>query len=199
VTIQAAPLAGDLLMLLTAAVLLALLVATVVQVVRRRARAAAWLGSALAAVLVVYGAALVGTGVAAGSRQLNPGDTKCFDDWCAAMVGARRDTATERLLVDVRLENRGRGRAMRSNLARAYVEMPGRAPVAPDDGHGLQAFLQPGEHVDVVLAFASPAGDSGARFVVVEGSGGVGPGTFTIGGDGGLFHASAGWPVAPAT
>jgi hypothetical protein len=114
------------------------------------------------------------------------------------MVGARRDGATERLLVDVRLENRGRGRAMRSNLASAYVEVPGRAPVAPDDGHGLQTLLQPGEQVDLVLAFATPVDASGARFVVVEGMGGVGPGTFTIGGEGSPFHARAGWPVASA-
>src|SRR5258706_11676508 len=99
------------------------------------------------------------------------------------MVGRRREAAGP-LMGDGRLENRGRGRAMRSNLASAYVEMPGRGRVAPRDGHGLQAFLQPGEHTDVELAFDAPAGSSGGRFVVVEGADTVSPSTFTIGAEG---------------
>jgi hypothetical protein len=197
VTIQVVPLAGDLAMLLTAAVVLALLVAVAVQLVLRRPRPATRLGAVLAGVVGLYGAVLVGAALAGAPRQLRPGDAKCFDDWCAAMVAARPDVPAGRLLVDVRLENRGRGRAMRADLARAYLEVPGRGAVAPEDGRGLQAFLRPGQQVDVELAFDPPGATSAAaRFVVVEGADTLGPGTFTIGGEGSPLHARAGWPMA---
>jgi hypothetical protein len=195
VTLQTVSLAADLAMLLAAAVLFGLLVATVVQLARRRSRAAAALGCAAGALVVVYGAALVAGGLTAGPRQLRPGDAKCFDDWCAAMVAATPDAAAGTVLVDVQVQNRGRGRAMRANLARAYLELPGGGRVAPRDGSGLLTLLQPGERTDVRLAFTWPGDVRGARFVVVEGGGGLGPGTFEIGGEGSPFHSAAGWPL----
>jgi hypothetical protein len=198
-TTQVVSLAGDLAMLLTAALVVALLVAVAVQLAMRRPAAAARLGAGLLGVVALYGAVLVGAGLTAAPRELRPGDTKCFDDWCAGMVAARRDASAGRLVVDVRLENRGRGRAMRSDLARAYLEMASGGTVAPVDGGGLQAFLQPGQQADVELVFDAPGAASAARFVVVEGADGLSPGTFTIGGEGSPFHARAGWPLGPAT
>jgi hypothetical protein len=194
VTIQTVSLAADLVMLLAAAALIALAVAIAVRLVQRRPRSAARLGFAAGALVVVYGATLVAAGLAGGARQLRPGDTKCFDDWCASMVAARRDAA-DTLLVEVRLENRGRGRAMRADLARAYLEVAGGGQVAPRDGSGLQTLLEPGERADVPLSFPAPADLRGARFVVVEGGGGLGPGTFEIGGESSPFHGVAGWPL----
>jgi hypothetical protein len=196
VTIQAVSQAGDLLMLLTGAILLVIVSWAIVQLARQRTRSLIRLAGVLGGVVVLYGAAVVGAGLASGPRQLKPGDTKCFDDWCAGMVGARQDAVAGRLLVDVRLENRGLGRPMRSDLARAYVEVPGRGSVVPQDGHGLQAVLQPGGHVDVELAFDMASVTPGARFVVAEGVDTIGPGTFTIGDEVSSFHARAGWPLA---
>jgi len=195
VTIQTVSLAADLAMLLTAAALIVLVVAVAVQLVRRRPRSAARLACAAAALVAVYGAALVAAGLVGGTRELRPGDAKCFDDWCAAMVAARPDPAAGTIVVDVQLQNRGRGRAMRSNLARAYLEVPGSGEVAPSDAGGLRTFLQPGQRADVLLSFPAAAGLRGARFVVVEGGGGIGPGTFEIGGEGSPFHGVAGWPL----
>jgi len=194
VTIQTVSALADLLMLLSAAGLVALLVSIAVQLVRRRWRSAAVLGGAAGALAVVYGSVLVGAGLVSGTRELRPGDTKCFDDWCASMVAARPDAAGD-LLVDVRVENRGRGRPMRANLARAYVEVPGGGQVAPLDASGLRTLLQPGEHTDVPLTFRVPSPVRGSRFVVTEGAGQLGPGTFEIGGEGSPFHGIAGWPV----
>ncbi|MGI8564804.1 MAG: hypothetical protein ACR2MZ_14860 [Candidatus Dormibacter sp.] len=194
-TVQVVPLVGDLLVLLTAAIVLVLFTMAIVQLARRRTPAALRLGGVLGGVVVLYGAALVGVGLANGPRQLKAGDSKCFDDWCATMVGARQDVATGRLLVGVRLENRGRGKAMRADLARAYVEGPGGGSVAPQDAHELQVFLRPGEHADVELVFDAAPDTSGRRFVVVEDAETVGPGTFTIGGEGSPFHGKAGWPL----
>lgn len=192
-TIQAVSLIADLAMLLTAAALVALAAAVAVHLARRRGRSAARLACAAGALAAVYGVALVGAGLAGGTRELHPGDAKCFDDWCAAMVAARPDAAAGTVLVDVQLQNRGRGRAMRSNLARAYLELPGGSQVAPRDGSGLHTFLQPGQRTDVPLTFAVPSGQRALRFVVVEGAGGLGPGTFEIGGEGSPFHGVAGW------
>jgi hypothetical protein len=195
VTIQVVSLTADALMLLTAAAVLALAAAATAQAIRRRPRSAALLASAMAALVALYGAALVGAGLASRPQELRAGDAKCFDDWCAAMVGAHRDAATGAWLVDVQVQNRARRQAMRSSLGRAYLEVPGHGTVAPVDGHGLQAFLEPGERVDVQLSFAAPPDARDVRFVVVEGTGGLGPGLFEIGGEGSPFHARAGWPL----
>jgi hypothetical protein len=195
VTIQTVPFAVDAVMLLSALVVLALLAAAGAQAMLRRLRAAAALACVAGAAVVVYGAVDVGVGLASRPVQLRPGDAKCFDDWCAAMVGARRDSTAGTVLVDVRLENRGRGRAMRADLARAYLEVPGRGRVAPADGSPLLALLRAGESQDVELSFAAPPDRPGTRFVVVEGGDGLGPGTFEISGEASPFHARAGWPL----
>jgi hypothetical protein len=195
VTIQTVSLAADALMLLTAAAVIVLVVAAVVNVTRRRPRSAAGLAGAAGVVVLVYGGLLLFAGLASRPQQLGPGDAKCFDDWCAVMTGTRQDPATGALLVDVQLQNRARRQAMRANLARAYLEVPGRQEVAPEDGRGLHAMLQPGQLADVELTFAAPDSLRGVRFVVVEGAGSLGPGTFEIAGEGSPFHARAGWPL----
>jgi hypothetical protein len=194
VTIQTVSPLSDLVMLLSAAVLLGLAAGVVVQLVRRRARSAAALTGVAGALAAIYGALLLGFGLAGGSLQLRPGDTKCYDDWCASMVAAH-PAAAGTLLVDVRLENRGRGRTMRSDLGRAYLETTNGSQVAPLDGSGMQTLLRPGERADVPLSFRLPSGATATRFVVVEGAGELGPGTFEIGGEGSPFHGVAGWPL----
>jgi hypothetical protein len=182
-------------MLLAAAAVAALTLSTVVQLGRGSGRSASLLATGLAAVVAVYGAALVGTGLTSRPQDLRPGAAKCFDDWCAAMLSARQDPAAGTVVVDVQLQNRGRGRAMRSNLARAYLEVQRLAQVPPEDGSPLQTLLQPGQRTDVLLTFPRPPSMDGVRFVVVEGQGGLGPGLFEIGGEGSPFHAKAGWPI----
>jgi hypothetical protein len=194
VTIQTVSFAADAVMLVVAAGLVVLAVTVIVRLVQRRWRSAAGTAGVACAVLVFYCVAMVASALFGGLRQLRPGDGKCFDDWCAGMVAARRDAAAGTLLVDVRLQNRGL-HAMRSNLARAYLELPGGGEIGPRDGSGLQTRLQPGERADVWLTFVVPGGPLAARFVVVEGGGGLGPGTFEIGGEGSPFHSVAGWPL----
>jgi hypothetical protein len=192
--IQVAPSAADAVMLLTAAVVVAGAAGAVGLLARSRLRAAAGLAYATGALIAVYCAVDVGAGLASRPVQLGAGELECFDDWCAGMAGARAG-ASGALLVDVTLENLGRGRAMRSDLARAYLEVPGGGRVAPADGRGLQALLQPGQRATVRLTFPAPPSLHGVRFVVVEGADGFGPGTFEIGGEGSPFHARAGWPL----
>jgi hypothetical protein len=85
-----------------------------------------------------------------------------------------------------------RGEQPPFDLARAYLEVAGRGEVAPLDGSPLRTRLEPGQQVDAELA---PPSHAGMRFVVVEGTGGLGPGTFEIGGEGSPLHSVAGWPL----
>jgi hypothetical protein len=194
VTIQEAPAAPTLLMLLTVASALALAVLTIVQLARRRLRSAGWMGAVLGTVVVVYGAALVGVGTTSRAVQLPAGAAKCYDDWCASMTGARADPAGHTLLVDVTLENRGRGRPMRSNLARAYVADDAHV-IGPRNGQALQSMIDPGRSIPLELAFDLPSGLHDARFVVTEAGAGPGPGMITIGDEDSPFHQRAGWPL----
>ena len=195
-TIQTIPFASDAVMLLTAAALLALAVAALVQLARRRGRAAAGLACTAVAVAAVYTAVDAGVGLSSRPLALAPGDFKCFDDWCASMTGAKEDLGADTLLVDVRLQNRARGRAMRADLAHAHLELPGGRRVVPRDGRPLLTFLQPGQVADVTLTFQVPAGVRDVRFLVEEGGDGFGLGAFEIGSEGSPFHARAGWPLA---
>jgi hypothetical protein len=181
-------------MLLTVASVLALAALTIAQLARRRLRSARRLAVVVGAIVLVYGAALVGVGLTSPAVQLPTGATKCYDDWCASMTGSRADRAHHTLLVEVSLENRGRGRPMRSNLATASVTVGARV-IGPRNGWALQALLDPGQSVPVELAFDLPSSLRDARFVVTEGGAGPGPGMVTIGDESSPFHPKAGWPL----
>jgi hypothetical protein len=194
VAIQTVSPAADGLLLLTAATVLGLAATSAGMVVRGRRRAAGVTAGVLAALLAGYAAALLGFALASHPQRLAAGDAKCFDDWCGALVSAERD-GSGAWVVDVQVQNRGRGRAMRSNLARAYLELPDGRRVAPVDGDGLHALLRPGQRTDVRLAFPAVADARGVRFVLSEGDGG-GLGWFEIGGEASPLHARAGWPLS---
>ena len=196
VTTQVVPAIGSLLVLVTPIVVVVGGVSAVAQVARGRIRGASVAAGCVGFVCLLYGVALLGTGLASAPQQLKIGDSKCFDDWCAAMLRAHGDPITHQLLVNVRLENRGQARAMKSDLARAYIEVPGQPNVLPLDGSGLQAILEAGGHAAVLLVFDMPAAAPGARFVVAEGADTIGPGIVTIGDEASPFHARAGWPLA---
>ena len=196
VTIQESPAAADLVMLLAAFALVVLVVSALVAVVRGRRQLAALTGVGALALLVAYAAALVGAGFASTPQQLRQGDTLCFDDWCVALAGAQARSSPGAVQVDLQLENRGRGRAQRSSLARAYLEHPSGAEIGPEDGRALSGTLvQPQEIAPITLRFQVPSGLRHTRLVVLEGGAGIGPGTFEIGGETSPLHARAGWPL----
>jgi hypothetical protein len=193
-TIQAAPFGPTLLMLVTVAVLLALGLTAVVQLVRGRARAAGRFGTAAGTIVAVYVGALFGFGLLSHPAELPMGAAKCFDDWCATAIRTSTEAADGSLLVDVRLENRGRGRAMRSNLANAFVRLGDGTVLRPRNGDVLQALVQPGQGTDVQLRFDPGASTPGAWLVIAEGTG-LGPGSITIDDEDSPYHARAGWPL----
>lgn len=194
-TIQAVPQVGGLLLFLVPGFLVGLIIIAAIQLASRRQRAAARFGAVALAVILLYAGALLGTGISSNPQELKVGDTKCFDDWCATMTAAQRGTGSVPLRIYVRLENRGRGRAMKSDLARAYLEVQGGRRFPARDSHLLQTVIDAGGHVDIHLDFDMPPGSRRERFIVAEGIDALGPGTFTIGDEASPLHAIAGWPL----
>jgi len=191
-TIQENPAGPQLLMLMLVGASIILGAWIAVRLVARRPTGS--LTAALAGLLLLYAAALVGVSAASPATALKPGDLKCFDEWCAAMVSTRRAAPPDTLEVQVRLENRGRG-AQRSILARAFIEAGGRRfwPRNPED---LQVLIPGGSTVQVRFVFDVPAQAASGRFVVTEAaSGELTPGVIVIGDESSPFHSIAGWPL----
>ncbi len=191
-TVQENPAGPQLLMILTALATIALGGWIVLRLIARRpaGRIAALLGG----LLLLYSGLLVGVAAASGATTLKPGDTKWFDEWCAAMVSATVGASPQTLEVTVRLENHGRG-DQRSVLARAFIEAGGQRfwPRNPND---LQALVPGAGMVQVRFVFDLPDRAATARFVVTEAaSGQLTPGVIVIGDESSPFHAIAGWPV----
>ena len=148
----------------------------------------------LVGLLFVYGAALLGASATTGTSPLKTGDLKCFDEWCAAMLGAQAAGSTGTVEVRVRLENHGRG-AQRSVLARAFIESGGQRfwPLNPEDLHIL---VPGGGSLEVKFVFNVPVQVASARFVVTEAaSGELTPGVVVIGDESSPFHPIAGWSL----
>ncbi|MFZ0216289.1 MAG: hypothetical protein WAM30_10165 [Candidatus Dormiibacterota bacterium] len=194
-TMQAAPALSDLVMLATALVVLGLVVAVTVLGLHR-SRWGLRMGALLAVIVAAYGGVLFGVGATSTPVQLGRGEAKCFDDWCVALSSARTVSGGT-LAIEVQVQNRARRQPMRSELARAYVEVPGSPPVDPVNGAVLQVLLPPGGRAAEELRFPAPARAAGARFVVTESAGGFGPAQFAIGSEASPLHASAGWPLRP--
>jgi hypothetical protein len=148
----------------------------------------------LLGLLLVYAGALLGVSAASGMSTLKTGDIKCFDEWCAAMLGAQATGSSRTIEVRVRIENHGRG-VERSILARAFVDSGSKRywPKNPEDLH----VSVPGQgSVDVRLVFTIPASLSTGRFVVTEAaSGELTPGVIVIGDESSPLHPLSGWPL----
>jgi hypothetical protein len=148
----------------------------------------------LLGLLLVYLAALLGVSVASGVSTLETGDIKCFDEWCATMLGVQATGSPGTIEVRVRLDNHGRG-AQRSVLARAFIDAGGKRywPHNPEELH----VSVPGKgSLDARFVFAIPPSLSTGRFVVTEAaSGELTPGVIVIGDESSPFHALSGWPL----
>jgi hypothetical protein len=167
-TIQENPAAPQLLMLLV--VLAAIVLGGFIAIRLVAGRPWGRLVALLSGLLLAYFVALVGVSAASGMSTLKTGDIKCFDEWCAAMLGAQATGSPGTIEVRVRLDNHGRG-AQRSILARAFVDAAGKRylPQNPEDLH----VSVPGQgSVDVRFVFTIPPSLSTGRFVVTEAASG---------------------------
>jgi hypothetical protein len=127
-------------------------------------------------------------------NTLKTGDIKCFDEWCAAMLGAQATGSPGTIEVRVRLDNHGRG-AQRSILARAFVDA-GAKRYWPQNPEDLHVSVPGQDSVAVRFVFTIPPSLSTGRFVVTEAaSGELTPGVIVIGDESSPFHALSGWPL----
>jgi hypothetical protein len=154
----------------------------------RRSVVAALAGTSL------YLAALLGVSIAGGSRDLRPGDTKCFDEWCATLVRAQATPNGGELVIQTRLDNHG-ARAQRSLLARAFIDAGGKRRW-PENESDLQALVPAGGSIMIAFRFTLPPSSTTARFVVTEAvSGSPTPAAAVIGDESSPLHGLAGWPL----
>jgi hypothetical protein len=115
------------------------------------------LGVGVAAYMVV----VIAASAIGPRREYGLGEKQCFDDWCIAVVGARRVTATSGAGYDVSLQmsNRGKRRPMGERGTVAYlVDEQGRRYDARA-GAGTVPFdtlLQPGESALSTVRFDVP-------------------------------------------
>ena len=161
-----------LLILLVLATAVAIVVALVACFFRRWAVA----GRVLAGVVVVWIAYLgAGTVVALRAPQhiVAPGEDRCFDEMCFAVMGWNRTPSTNAgksfYMVEVRITNRSRGRAQRE-LGRkgVLIDRSGRvyevsregmhalSPVGGPSFPGLDAEVEPGQSLETRLVFELP-------------------------------------------
>jgi hypothetical protein len=200
VIIKAVPLVSDAVLLLTVTALLSLGGAALVQIARRRREAVSKLACTAAAIFALYaGADVLAAGFTTSPERLHLGDFECFDGWCATMTGGANDVAAHTVLVDVGIENRTAGRAVRVDLYRAYLWSPEGGRVTPRQKGALTVLLRSSEVADVTLTFPTPPDIQDARLVIVGGSAGLVPSVFEIGSEDSPFRTPPFWPLSPFT
>jgi hypothetical protein len=194
--VQTVPAYSDPLMLGTALVVLALIAVAVVAALSGRRRRLVTSLAALSVVVTVYAASLSGIGAVSRTTELQPGEAWCSDDWCAVMQSWRASPETSSVAVLVDVQNHGRGRTMRADLAQGRIHTSARRWIDATNRSALSSTsVPPGESVPVTLHFALSGREEATCFRVDETEGGFTPGLFEIGADSSLLHAQAGWPL----
>lgn len=157
---------ADLVFLLTLIAMLATVVRVLWRLVRKGRASAARALLQGAAIAGCYAVALLAASAIQPGRTVPLGENECFDDWCIAATAVRlgdpRTLApTEmRVIVHLRVSNRGRGRAQAEPDALVYLrDQRGRRldPVAAaGPGPSIGDTVPAGESREVEVAFDVP-------------------------------------------
>ena len=207
--IQAVNDAGNLVFFLF---LLASVTLTVIVVYRKlRGRQIGKPGIALVACLCAYMAILLAVSFGSKTGPLALGTDKCFDDWCASVLGARSLPAaggspgTKAVAVTLRISNRARWAAFRPSQPRVTLALasgesiPRSNPaqrefekqVGPQED--LAKRLVAGESFQTVSVFEVPAATRQASVVLLEGPSIVT--RFLVGDENSFFHGKMVYPI----
>jgi hypothetical protein len=165
-----------------------------VLLVRRRSRAAAVVGSRWALCFGLYIATIVVVSLLSGSRVLQPGERRCFDDWCLAVESARVihnpvRADIKQYSVGMRISSRARGETQREKGVAVYlIDAQGHRYGAALDSSEVRfdLLLGPGESVAVARRFEIPSAVHGLALIVRHE--GFYPGALIIGDEQSLFH-----------
>ncbi len=177
-----------------------------------RGRGIGSLAFAVLACLAAYGVALVGVSLRSETRSLNPGDEKCFDDWCATLSRSRSllnphgNSGTKLVAITLSVSNQARRAAFRPSQPRVILLLNSGVTVRPSAAaqHELEKYAGPqqdlakrliaGESFETALAFEVPSATKEASVVVFEG-----PAIVTrilVGDENSFFHKKIGYPIA---
>jgi hypothetical protein len=148
----------------------------------------------LAVGAAAYFAIVIVVSLVSPQRVFQIGDTRCFDDWCIAVVGAQwaSPAAGSRYEVTLRLSNRARRRPMGEKGTVVYLtDAKGRRYDPLRDGADVtfDTVLQPGQSTMATRRFDVPRGTPGLDLVYVH------EGGFPIGW---LIITEGGWFQKPA-
>lgn len=158
----------------------------------RRARARALMRQ-MAIVAALYFGTLILVSAFTPQQVLAAGEDDCSDDWCIAVMSARRDSTPAGTLYDVafRLSSRA-GRVsqreqsvaahLRDSVGRDYAAVPVAGEVPFD------TLLHPREVITATRRFVVPAGTPVAGVVITREGGGRFPGCCIIGDNQSFFH-----------
>ena len=193
--------------LLTAVVLTAVLVYR-----RLRRRTCRNLARAIAACLCVYVVTLLAVSFSSKTQQLAPGTDKCFDDWCASVIGARSlpmpsaGATTKIAAITLRISNRARGAAFRPSQPRVTLVLPSGDSIAPSNSaqrefekqtgpqQDLAKRLVAGDSFQTTVVFEVPATTREASVVILEGPSLIT--RFLVGDENSFFHKKMVYPIS---
>jgi hypothetical protein len=121
-------------------------------------RTAIWWASGAA----VYLAVLLVVSLVQPGRVVPLGSDECFDDWCIAVTAAERNEA--RMVVTMRVSNRGRGRAQAEPDAYVYLldtdgrEIHPSSTASPESAASLDDRIPAGQSRTLQVTFDVPGG-----------------------------------------
>jgi hypothetical protein len=177
----------DLLFIVAFLATIGTLLSAIVLAIRRQRRRALVLLFRWCVCAAVYLSAVVLASVFWPRTVLQPGDDRCFDDWCIGVESAIRQPGS--YVVNLRLSSRARRASQRENGVVVYLaDREGRRynPVPVDSAVRLNVLLEPGQSVAAPRIFEVP-GDARELGLVITHQGGFPIGWFIIG-DETWFH-----------
>jgi hypothetical protein len=208
--VQAVNDAGNLVFFVFILAILALAAAIAYRKLRRRP--AKKLVFALAGCAFAYGVILMALSLSSKTRQLALGTDKCFEDWCASVMGAHsvpgasKTAGRKFVAVALRISNRARGAAFRPSQPRVMLVLPSgeviNSSVAAQHEFEKQAGPQEdiakrllaGESFLTTVVFEVPSATSKASVQLLEG-----PSVITqllVGDENSFFHKKSVFPIA---
>lgn len=186
--------------------LLATVILTAVLVYRRlRRRPCRNIVRAIVVCLCAYALTLLAVSFSSKTRQLALGTDKCFDDWCASVIGARSlpmpggIAGTKVVAIAIRISNRARRAAFRPSQPRVILVLASADSILPSSSaqrelekqtgpqEDLAKRLVAGDSYQTTLAFEVPAATRRASVLVLEGPSFIT--RFLVGDENSFLHA----------
>jgi len=138
----------------------------------------------LAYFIAIYLFVLLAVSIGSQQKTAEPGEPRCFDEWCITVIGASRQTAIDSVkasgefrVVTVNISSRSRGRRQREEDVYTYptdskgkrfeISSAGQQELMRTGlaGEPVTSYLEPGGSFESRLAFDVPEGVTDLGFV----------------------------------